>query len=244
MNLKNKTVLITGGVKRVGRTIAETLAKRGANLILHYNRSKKDALNAQKALSRLGVQVDLFQADLTKIPALEKKVKQLLKTQKIDVLINNASSFYSTPFGKIKEKEWDDLVNSNLKGPFFLNQLIAKQMLKRKKGKIIFIGDWSSLRPYTNYTPYSVAKAGVLTLTQILAKTLAPHIQVNCVSPGSVLLPKNFSAKDKKKIIQKTPLKRIGSPEDIAQGTLFFLEGTDFATGSNLIIDGGQLISS
>ncbi len=243
MSLKGKTVLVTGAAKRVGSVIARCCAERGANLVLHYNTSRLPVMKLKKELTQLGVHVELFQADLSKIAVLEKKTKLFLKkSKKIDVLINNASSFYPTPFGKVKEKDWDVLMGSNLKGPFFLSQIIGQQMKKRKKGKIVFIGDWSAVRPYTNYIPYSLAKAGVITLTQILAKTLAPYIQVNAVSPGCVMLPKGYSKKNERAIIKKTPLKRLGSPEDIAAGVLFFLEGTDFATGSNLIIDGGQVV--
>ncbi len=243
MKIQDKTALITGGARRVGRAIARILAERGCNVILHYNTSRKDALSAQKELSDYGVRVDLFQADLRNVPALETKARKLLALRgPIDILINNASGFYPTPFGKIKEKDWDNLLSSNLKGPFFLTQMIGSHMLKHGSGKIVNIADWSALRPYTNYLPYSIAKAGVIAMTQVLAKTLAPKIQVNCVSPGAVMLPENFSARAKREIIKKTPLARIGSPEDIAAGVLFFLEGTDFATGSNLIIDGGQLI--
>jgi len=243
MELRDKTALITGGGKRVGLAIAQTLAERGANLILHYNKSHKEALKAQKNLSSLGVSVSLFQADLTNIPVLVKKTKKLLSTSgPIHVLINNASSFYPTPFGRISEKDWDTLVGSNLKGPFFLTQIIGQNMFKQAGGKIVNIGDWSSNRPYKDYLPYSIAKAGVIAMTQILAKTLAPKVQVNCVSPGAVLLPKTFGKKLRREIIQKIPLGRIGNPEDIAQAVLFFLEGTDYATGSNLIVDGGQFI--
>lgn len=234
MNIKGKTALITGGARRIGRVIAEALAERGANLIIHYNRSQKDAIRAQKELSRSGVSITLFQADFTKVKTLEKKTRRLLAEHgPIHILINNASSFYPTPFGKISECEWDDLVNSNLKGPFFLTQRIGKAMLKAGAGKIVNVGDAALSRPYMNYIPYGIAKTGVIALTQMLAKNLAPKVQVNCVSPGSVLLPEKPSNRTKRP---------AGSPRDIAQAVLFFLEGTDHATGVNLIVDGGQAI--
>ncbi|MBI4971474.1 MAG: SDR family oxidoreductase [Candidatus Omnitrophica bacterium] len=244
MKLQGKRALITGGAKRVGRMIAKTLAERGVNLILHYNTSRTEVLAAQKELSTaFGVSVSIFQADLKNVRTLEQKTKKLVRDSgPIHILVNNASSFYSTPFGTITETDWDSLMNSNLKGPFFLTQIVGQSMAKSGGGKIVNIGDWSALRPYKDYLPYSIAKAGVIALTQILAKTLAPKVTVNCVSPGAVLLPENFSSKIKREIIKKTPLGRMGTPEDIARGVLFFLEGTDFATGSNLIVDGGQLI--
>lgn len=244
MEIYKKTALITGGARRLGRVIAEKLASRGVNLVIHYNKSKKEALLAQQELTKTyHVSVELFQADLCQIDELEKKARELITKININILINNASSFYPTPFGEITLKDWDDLVKSNLTGPMFLTQVIAQSMLKTGFGKIINIADWSAQRPYKNFLPYSVAKAGVVAMTQVLAQSLAPHIQVNTVSPGAVLLPEDISPELTDKLIQKTPLKRIGEPNDIAQAVLFFLEGSDFATGANLVVDGGRLIN-
>ncbi len=244
MNLNGKKALVTGGARRVGLAIARILAEKGADLILHYNRSGTEARKAQKELSMLGVRVTLFQADLTRISALIKKTKKLLESEgPVQILINNASSFYPTPFGRITEKDWDTLMDSNLKGPFFLTQILGEAMRKSHGGKIINIGDWSIDRPYTGFLPYSAAKAGVLSMTRTLAKTLAPKVQVNCISPGAVMLPEGSSQKLKKEIIKNTPLKRIGLSEDIAKAVLFLLENGDYITGSNLVVDGGQLIA-
>lgn len=245
MEIQKKTALITGGAQRLGRVIAESLAARGVNLVIHYNKSREEAVLAQQQLSSTyGIEVTLFQADLTKIAKLEKKSKELLdNNQPIHILINNASSFYATSFGSITLKQWDDLVKSNLTGPFFLTQIIGQAMQNQGQGKIVNIADWSALRPYQNYLPYSIAKAGIVAMTQILAQTLAPYVQVNTVSPGTVLLPEQFSPQLEKLIISKTPLKRIGTPQDIANAVLFFLEGSDFATGANLVVDGGRLIN-
>lgn len=244
MKISQKTALITGGARRLGRALAEGLAERGVNLVIHYNKSKKEALLAQQELTKsYDVSVELFQADLCEIGELEKKAQKLIAQRPVHILINNASSFYPTPFGEIKLKDWDNLVKSNLTGPFFLTQVIAQSMLKIGEGKIINIADWSAHRPYKNYLPYSVAKAGVVAMTQVLAKSLAPHIQVNTVSPGAILLPEDISRELKNTLIKKTPLKRIGESKDIVQAVLFFLEGSDFATGANLVIDGGRLIN-
>lgn len=243
MDIKNKTALVTGGARRLGFAIAESLAARGVNLIIHYNRSRAEALAAERALGeKYGVSVKLFQADFCDIEKLEAKTRKLVSEEAIDILINNASSFYKTPFGTVSLEAWDDLIKSNLTGPFFLTQIIGSAMIKASGGKIINIADWSATRPYKDYLPYSIAKAGVITLTQILAKTLAPSVQVNAISPGTVLFSEQFSAEIERTIINRTPLKRIGEPEDIVRAVLFFLEGTDFATGANLVIDGGQFI--
>jgi NAD(P)-dependent dehydrogenase (short-subunit alcohol dehydrogenase family) len=244
MKINQKTALITGGARRVGRVLAESLAQRGVNLVIHYNKSQQEALDLQEKLIKdYKISVDLFQADLCEIAELEKKASDLIAKKTIHILINNASSFYPTPFGEISLSDWDNLVKSNLTGPFFLTQVIAKSMLEAKEGKIVNIADWSAERPYKNFMPYSIAKAGVVAMTKILAQSLAPYIQVNTISPGAILLPEDISDELKNKLIEKAPLKRIGDPNDIAQAMLFFLEGSDFATGANLIVDGGRLIN-
>jgi pteridine reductase len=240
-----KTALITGGARRLGKAFCEALAARGIDLVIHYNKSEQEAFELKKILEqRYKILVTLFKADLTDVEELIFKAQELINIININILINNASSYYATAFGDISLKEWDELVKSNLTGPFFLTQVIAEKMLKHKEGKIINIADWSALRPDPHHAPYSIAKAGIVAMTQILAQNLAPHIQVNCISPGTVLLPDKSSKEREENIIKSTPLLRIGAPEDIVNALLFFLEGTNFATGSNLILDGGRFVKS
>lgn len=158
----------------------------------------------------------------------------------IDILVNAASQFNETPFGDITEDDWDIHLNVNLKGIFFLSQYIAKAMLCQKKGKIVNIIDAHVSHPYLNYLPYLVSKSGLIGLTHCLAKELAPYIQVNGISPGPVLVQPTWSPEMIRGIVDSVPLQRIGSPEDIANGVLFCLEGTDFMTGAIIPIDGGQ----
>jgi pteridine reductase len=229
MLLRGKTVLITGAARRIGRHIAKTMAKRGALLLVHYNRSNKDALSLREELAGLGAEAFLVRADFS-AKAVSKTVDSFVRevyrqVPRVDVLINNASIFYPTPFGKISEADWDELMTVNLKAPFFLSQAVGKQMLKQKSGKIINIVDWAGERPYTNYLPYSISKAGLIAATKGLAKALAPHVQVAGIAPGPILPAEHADKKSQKKAAEKTLLKRYGSPEDIAETARFIIEG-------------------
>lgn len=243
MDIAGKTALVTGGAKRVGKTIALALGRRGANVVISYRTSKREALKTIKELKVFGVKALAFQADVSKASQVKRLVQKTLRTLgSIEILVNNAAIFYKTPFGKIRESDWDRHIDINLKGTFLCAYQVGLEMLKQGKGKIINIADWAGLRPYRNYIPYCVSKAGVICLTQALAKTLAPKIQVNCVAPGPVLLPEDIPAQEKQEIIRGTPLKRIGSPEDIAKTVLFLID-SDFVTGATYLVDGGRSIA-
>jgi len=243
MHLKGKTAIVTGGAVRVGKAIALALARKGAHVIITYNRSKKAAQETLKQLKTFGVETLAVKTDVSKTAQVKKLVQTVIKSFGfIDVLVNNAAIFYKTPFEKISEKDWDSHIDINLKGTFNCAHQVGLQMLKQKSGKIINIADWAGLRPYKNYIPYCISKAGVVCLTQAFAKTLAPHIQVNAVAPGPVLLPPDFDEKEKHQIIEGTPLKKIGSPEDVANTVLFLIEGSDFITGATYHVDGGRSI--
>jgi NAD(P)-dependent dehydrogenase (short-subunit alcohol dehydrogenase family) len=163
-------------------------------------------------------------------------------TGRLDVLVNNAALFYKTPFGEISEKDWDTFHTLNLKSAFFMAQSASRYMLKHKSGKIINIGDSSADSPFPAYLPYSISKAGIVAMTKGLAKALAPHIQVNCVNPGPVMIPEGYSEEDRQSAIQKTLLKREGSGKDIAKTIRFLLEGSDYITGAIIPVDGGRHI--
>ena len=247
MDLQGKNVLITGAAKRIGREIALTLAARGACILAHYRRSRKEAETLRKEIEQNGGQALLFQADFSG-NFLETKIRRFVneiykKAGRVDVLINNASLFYPAPLGKIKEKDWDELLTANLKAPFFLSQEIGMRMMKQKSGKIINLLDWTAERPYENYLPYCISKGGLLTATRGLAKALAPHVQVLGISPGPVLPPAGIKQGVKNKAVQKTLLKRFGHPRDIAETVRFFIEGTDFITGACLPVDGGAMLA-
>ena len=251
MNLNGKTVLVTGAAKRVGREIAFTLARRGANVAIHYRSSVAAAKDVVREIQQLGVQSLAVRAELTRASDVKRMIERVIShLGQIDVLINNAAVFPKTPFEKIRETDWDLAIDANLKGPFLCAHEVGKHFLKRAKhgqpgliGKIVNIADWAGFRPYRDYLPYCISKAGVIALTKALALELGPHATVNAVAPGPVLLPANFARAEKRAVHATTPLRRVGAPADVAQTTLFLLEGSDFITGAIVPVDGGRLIA-
>lgn len=243
MQLKGRGVLVTGAAKRVGRAVALALAGRGANVVVHYHESQEAATRTIEEIKALGVRSTALRADLAKVSDIEALVKETAEfLGRLDVLVNNASVFWRTPLETITERDWDVHLDVNLKATFFCAQAAARIMQKQGEGKIVNISDWAGYRPYPDYIPYCVSKAGVIALTQVLARTLAPTIQVNGVAPGPVLLPEDYDENEREKIVRDTPLGRLGSPDDVAQAVLFLIEGSDFITGHTLVVDGGRLI--
>ena len=244
-SLTGKTVLITGGARRVGATIARTLHGAGANVVVHYRNSAPDAeklkaeLNGARASSAATFQCDLL--DMDKLSELSGYA--VGRFGSLDILVNNASSFYPTPMGKITEAHFDDLIGTNLKAPLFLSQTTAPA-LRKSRGQIINIVDIHATRPLRDYTTYCVAKAGLHMLTRSLAKELGPEIRVNGISPGPVMWPEHGGDEAaRKKIIQRTILQKMGSPEDIARTVLFFAASAPFITGQILAVDGGRSVA-
>jgi pteridine reductase len=239
-----KVALVTGAARRVGKAIALAFADRGAHVVITYNSSGAEALATLGEVEARGLQGLALQGNITHSGDVDAIVRQVIERfGRIDILVNNASNYYKTPFETLTEEQWDDLVGTNLKGTFLVSKRVGDEMLKTGAGKIINLADWAGFRPYKDYLPYCVAKAGVIALTTALAKTLAPHIQVNAVAPGPVLLPEDFSDTLRQAIVQATPLKRIGTPDDIAKTVVFLVEGSDFITGAVIPVDGGRLIA-
>jgi pteridine reductase len=240
--LTNKTVLITGGARRVGAAIARHLHGSGANLVLHYRSSADDAaalaqeLNARRAASVRLVEGDLL--DTAQLPALVRTAADGFGG--LDILVNNASTFYPTPLGDITEMDWTDLIGTNLKAPLFLAQAAAA-LLHEARGLIINLADIHGMKPLRRYPVYSVAKAGVIMLTRSLARELAPHVRVNAVAPGPVMWPEDgIDPALQAKIMQRTALRRPGSAEDVARACLFFAAEAPYVTGQVLAVDGGR----
>ena len=246
-NLQNKIVLITGGAKRVGATICRELHSHGANLMIHYNTSKQEAkaLQAELNLQRTD-SVSIIQADLLNTPIASSLIKEVTQRfGKLDILINNASTYEPTEIGNINEDNWNDLIGSNLKAPMFLAQAAAK-ILKESHGCIINITDMHIEHPKKGYVVYSVAKAGLVTLTKSLAQELSPEVRVNAVAPGPVLWPENnpqFDEVYRQRVISQTLLKRVGEPTDIAKAVKFLAADAPFITGHVLTVDGGRSIN-
>lgn len=236
--------MITGGARRVGAVLARKLHAAGANIVLHYRRSASEARALAKELNsaRPG-SATLLQADLLHTASLRPLIAAGVRAfGRLDVLINNASSFYPTPIGEITERHWLDLLGTNLKAPLFLSQAAAPA-LRRTRGLILNLADIHGMRPLRRYTTYCVAKAGLIMLTKSLARELGPQIRVNAIAPGPVMWPADGAdAALKRKIIDRTLLKRIGSPDDIARAALFFCTEAPFVTGQILAVDGGRSV--
>jgi pteridine reductase len=244
-SLTGKTVLITGGARRVGAAIARELHSAGANLAIHFRSSARDAatlaaeLNDKRAKSAATIRADLL--DTGNLGALVEFT--LRHFGALDVLVNNASTFYPTKIGEITPAAWDDLLGTNLKAPLFLSQAAAPA-LRKSRGLILNIVDIHALRPLRDYPVYCAAKAGLQMITRSLAKELGPEIRVNGISPGPVLWPEGSSDEQARaKIIERTVLKRMGTPEDIARTALFFAASAPFITGQILPVDGGRSVA-
>ena len=245
--MQGKVVLITGGARRVGAAICRNLHAHGASIMVHYRSSAKEAraLQAEFNLKRTD-SVALIQADLLNLPMLPNLVGDTVKRfGKLDVVINNASSFFPTAVGDINDKAWDDLIGTNLKAPLFLSQAAVGQ-LKKNHGCIVNIVDIHAERPMKNYVVYSTAKAGLVNLTRSLARELAPEVRVNGVAPGAIIWPEDEAWSDelsRQRIINSTLLKRVGDPEDIAKAVHFLIADAPYITGQIIAVDGGRSIN-
>lgn len=244
-SLTGKTLLITGAARRVGASIARVMHGAGANVVVHYRNSAHDAeslvagLNGARAKSAVTVQADLL--DLATLPTLVQAATDTFGG--LDVLVNNASSFYPTKLGEITPQAFDDLIGTNLKLPLFLSQA-AMPALRKTRGQIINIVDIHSLRPLRNYPVYCAAKAGLHMLTRSLARELGPDIRVNGISPGPVLWAEGQGDPvQREKIIERTILQRMGDPLDIARTALFLAAHAPFITGQILAVDGGRSVA-
>lgn len=244
-SLTDKVALITGAAQRVGAVVAETLHGLGMRLIVHYRSSKQAAHALQEKLNAVRPDsVSLVQADLLDTAKAVSMVHHAVQIwDRLDVVINNASSFYPTPIGSATEKQWDDLLGSNLKAPFFISQAAARALAERH-GCIINIVDIHADRPLKTYPIYSTAKAGLIMLTKALARELGPQVRVNAVAPGAILWPDSMDEVTKQRIISRIILKRPGHPRDIADAVVFLIRDAHYITGQIIAVDGGRGINS
>lgn len=244
--LSGKVALVTGAARRIGAETARTLHQAGMNIVLHYNASEEDAIKLCDELCRERERSAVVcRADLQEAQNEQALVQKAADAWgRLDVLVNNASRFYRTTMGEVTEYAWDDLMNSNLKAPFFLSQA-AMPFLKKSKGCIVNITDLHAERPLKDYSVYCLSKSGLMMLTKVLAKELGPDVRVNSVAPGAIMWPegKNTLTEDEKvKIIERTILKRPGTAEDIAKAVLYFVRDADYVTGHMLHVDGGRAL--
>lgn len=241
-----KVALVTGAARRVGAFIVKRLHQQGMNVIIHYHGSDQDALdlcnrlNQQRTNSALALTADL--ADTGQIKSLIATA--IAKWQRLDVVVNNASSYFPTVLGQVSDNQFDDLIASNFKGPFFLVQA-AMEELCRRRGSIVNIVDINAARPSRNYSVYCAAKAALVALTKAFAIELAPAVRVNAVAPGAILWPEGvneLSTTKQEQILQQVPLSRVGSPDDIADAVLFLVQ-QNYITGQVIAVDGGRSVN-
>src|SRR5262252_3753988 len=245
-SLSGKVVLVTGGAKRVGAAIARRLHREGANLMLHYRGSEREAkaLRAELTAARAD-SVALVQADLLDVQGLPEIVRNTVgRFERLDALVNNASSFFPTPVGEMTAASWDSLVGANLRAPLFLSQAAAPH-LKKTGGAIVNITDIHAERPLKSYVIYSIAKTGLVGLTRSLARELAPEVRVNGVAPGAIVWPEDGSWDDlmRQRIVSHTLLKRTGEPDDIARAVYYLIAEAPYVTGQIIAVDGGRSIN-
>ena len=243
MNLAGRTVLVTGAARRLGRAIAEDLAGQGARVAVHYRHSATEADTVVAAIRTRGGVAAAFAADLANPNAAAALAAEVVAALgPVDVLVNNASVFVRTPIDTVGEREWDEAMTVNLKVPYLLSLALGRAMRARGAGKIVNLADIAAERPYLDYLPYSVSKAGIVALTRGLARELAPAVQVNCVAPGPVLEPIDGTPAANAAIVARTPLGRFGAAADVAAAVRFLVEGSDFVTGTTVVVDGGRTL--
>jgi pteridine reductase len=243
-DVADRVVLVTGGARRIGAALVRGFHAAGASVVIHCHRSTREAeqlrdeLNATRERSTVVAVADLLD---------ERAPQGIIESTiaafgKLDVLVNNASTFYATPLGQITSAHWNDLMGSNLRAPLFLSQAAAPQ-LRRTQGLILNMIDIHAQRPLPNYPVYSTAKAGLAMLTRALARELGPDVRVNGIAPGPILWPEGGAdAKLQAEIVSKTLLKRMGSPEDIVRTALFLARDATYITGQIIAVDGGRSV--
>jgi pteridine reductase len=243
-SLQGRWALVTGAARRVGAGIVRTLHGAGAGVVIHYRGSGAEAselaaeLNATRPDSALSLQADLLEEG-----RCERLIADIVeRTGRLDILVNNASSFYPTPLGTVTAAQWDDLLGTNLRAPLFLSQAALPQ-LKANQGTIVNLIDIHAVRPLKDHPLYGAAKAGLAMLTRSMARDLAPAVRVNGVAPGAVLWPDDgLSEKTRESIIRQIPMQRAGAPEDIARCVLWLVRDAGYVTGQIIAVDGGRSI--
>lgn len=242
MNLSGTWAIVTGAGCRIGRAIALGLAERGADIVVHCHRSRKEADVTASQIRRLGRRGMIVVADQSDWNAVERVCREAWEaTGGMDVLVNNAAIYRRTPLTEVSECDWDELLDTDLKGPFAFARFLGPRMKARARGKIISLADVGAERVWPGYIPYCIAKAGVIAMTRGLARALAPEVQVNAIAPGTILWPEGFDEAHKQRLLEEVPLRRVGSPVDIARTVCFLVEAGDYITGAVLPVEGGRL---
>jgi NAD(P)-dependent dehydrogenase (short-subunit alcohol dehydrogenase family) len=237
--LKGKAVLVTGGARRIGREIALTLARAGADVAITFLSSKNESQATVADLRRLGVRALAVGCDVRSEKSVRAAIKQVLRELgAIDVLVNNAAVYETVAVEKISVRQWDDMFATNTRGPFLMSQA-ALPALRRCKGRIVNLGSLGGLRPWATHAHYCSSKAALIMLTQVMAKALAPEIAVNCVAPGMIDMSERSAAGFLRRLAAETPMQRSGKAEEVARAVLFFATAPHFIIGQVLGVDGG-----
>ena len=242
MNISGKVALITGSAKRIGRMTAIEFAKRGARVAVHFRSSLKEAEETLRLIQSVGASGALFQADLSDLSAVQHMFQKLEQTfGGLDILVNSASTFHTGTSDETSAELWDEQMSSNARAPFFVAQSAARMMLQRGSGKIVNLVDVAGEVIWPGYFAYSVSKAALIAVNRGMAKAYSPAIQVNGIAPGPVLFPDHYTEEQKRSAIERTLLKRPGSPTDIVNAIVFLVEN-DYITGEIIHVDGGRHI--
>lgn len=242
MRLDGRVALVTGAGRRLGQAMARALAGRGMTVAIHYNSSGTGAAALRDEIVDAGGQAACFAADL-RDPAAAAELPRRVAAELggLDVLVNSAAVMLQRSFQETTPDEFDTVLDLNLRSVFFVTQGAAPA-LRAAHGKVVNLADLSGLEPWPGYAVHSLSKAGVIMLTRVLAVALAPEVTVNAIAPGAVLVPDEYDADERDRLARTTPLRRLGTPEDVTAALVYLLEGGDFVTGEVLAVDGGRLI--
>lgn len=242
MDLSGKVALVTGSARRLGEAIARGLGRAGASIAVHHSGSPDEAGRVVQDLGQLGTRAEAFQADLTDVGQLFALFAAIDRSfGRLDILVNSAARFEHKPILEITPADWDATLNLNLRAPFFCCQSAARIMRRSGGGSIINIADIGSFQPWPGYAHHCASKAGLVMLTRVFARALAPEIRVNAIAPGPVLPPDDLTEEQRQHLASMTALGRLGSPEDVVKAVLYLIE-SDYVTGETIVVDGGKLL--
>jgi NAD(P)-dependent dehydrogenase (short-subunit alcohol dehydrogenase family) len=239
MEIHGRVALVTGGARRVGRSLALALADAGADVVVNYNASADDARATVAAIEACGRRGMAVQADVSRASDVARLIAATDEAfGRLDILVNSASLFHRTPFLQISEAEWDQVLAVNLKGPFLLSQAAAPLLARDDGGVIVNIVDLSALQPWPSFGHHAVSKAGLLHLTRVMARALGPAIRANSIAPGTVLPPDDQQGEEGS---ERRVTAREGAPADVVEALLYLVRA-DFVTGENLLVEGGRML--
>ena len=239
MDARGRVALVTGAGRRVGRAIAIALGAQGMRVGVHFNGSAEGARETVALIQKAGSEAHALAGDLRDPSVPASLVRATIdRFGALDALVNSAAVMERTPFGDVTAEQWDAMFALNLRAPFLLSQAAAPE-LARREGSIVNIADLAAFESWPAYVPHGITKAGVVQMTRSLAQVLAPRVRVNAVAPGAVLLPDDWDQASRDRIIDTTPLRRLGSPDDVARAVVYLIEA-DYVTGDTLLVDGGR----